>query len=107
MADRLTVTDSRTGKTYDIPIRDGTVQAIDFKNIKTSEDDFGLMVYDPAYKNTASCRSSITYIDGDKGILRYRGYPIEQLAEQSTFLEVAQLLLEGELPSKESYAKFA
>jgi citrate synthase len=106
MADSLTVTDNRTGKTYEVPIRDGAIGAIDLRKIKTSEDDFGLMSYDPAYLNTASCRSSITYIDGDKGILRYRGYPIEQLAEKATFLECAQLLIEGELPTKESHDKF-
>ncbi len=106
MADTLTVTDNRTGKTYEMPIRDGAVSAIDFRKIKTSEDDFGLMSYDPAYLNTASCRSAVTYIDGDKGILRYRGYPIEQLAEKATFLECAQLLLEGELPTKGSHDQF-
>jgi len=97
--DTLSVTDNRTGKSYDIPIQDGTIRAADLRQIKASPDDFGLMSYDPAYMNTASCRSAISYIDGDKGILRYRGYPIEQLAEQSTFLETAYLLLHGELPS--------
>ena len=82
--DTLSITDNRTGKTYEVPITDGTVKAMDFRKIKTAEDDFGLMVYDPAFTNTASCRSAITQIDGDKGILEYRGYPIEQLAEQST-----------------------
>jgi citrate synthase len=106
MADSLTVTDNRTGKTYEVPIRDGAISAIELRKIKTSDEDFGLMSYDPAYLNTASCRSSITYIDGDKGILRYRGYPIEQLAEKATFLETAQLLIEGELPSKDGYEKF-
>ncbi|MBX3468320.1 MAG: citrate synthase [Planctomycetes bacterium] len=106
MADTLTVTDNRNGKTYEIPIRDGAISAIELRKIKTSEDDFGLMSYDPAYLNTASCRSSVTYIDGDKGILRYRGYPIEQLAEKATFLECAQLLLEGELPSKSRHDQF-
>ena len=95
----LTVVDNRTGKTYEVPIQDGTVRAADFRQIKVSDDDFGLMSYDPAFMNTAACRSAITYIDGDKGILRYRGYPIEQLAEKSTFLETAYLLLNGELPS--------
>jgi citrate synthase len=96
----LTVTDNRTGKQYEIPIRDGTINAIDLRQIKTGPDDFGLMTYDPAFMNTAACRSAITYIDGDKGILRYRGYPIEQLAEQASFLEVAYLLAEGELPTR-------
>jgi citrate synthase len=96
----LTVVDNRTGKTYEIPITDGTVRAMDLRQIKVEDDDFGLMTYDPAYTNTASCRSAITYIDGDKGILEYRGYPIEQLAEQATFLEVAYLLIFGELPTK-------
>jgi citrate synthase len=98
--DTLTVTDNRTGKTYEIEISDGTVRALDFRQIKVEEDDFGLMTYDPAYMNTASCRSSITYIDGDKGILEYRGYPIEELAEKSTYLEVAYLLVMGELPTQ-------
>jgi citrate synthase len=97
--DSLTVTDNRTGRSYELPIVDGTIRAVDLRQIKTSEEDFGLMTYDPAFMNTAACRSAITYIDGDKGILRYRGYPIEQLAEQSTFLEVAYLLCEGELPT--------
>src|ERR687887_1457618 len=100
VADTLTVTDNRTGKTYEIEITDGTVRALDFRQIKTGADDFGLMSYDPAYMNTASCRSAITYIDGDRGILEYRGYPIEQLAEQSTYLEVAYLLVHGELPNQ-------
>jgi citrate synthase len=99
MADTLTITDNRTGKTYDIPIQDGTIKAMDLRQIKTSSDDFGLMTYDPAFQNTASCRSRITFIDGDKGILLYRGYPIEQLAEQSTYLETAYLILFGELPT--------
>ncbi|HXF94811.1 MAG TPA: citrate synthase [Gemmatimonadales bacterium] len=97
--DTLTVTDNRTGKTYELPIQDGAIRATDLRKIKTGPDDFGLMSYDPAFLNTASCRSAITFIDGDKGILRYRGYPIEQLAERSTFLETAYLLLHGELPS--------
>jgi citrate synthase len=95
----LTVVDNRTGKQYEVPISDGTVRAMDFRQIKTGDDDFGLMTYDPAYTNTASCRSSITFIDGDKGILEYRGYPIEELAEKATFLEVAYLLIFGELPT--------
>src|SRR4051812_12758550 len=104
--DSLTVVDNRTGKTYEVPIQDGTVRAADFRQMKVSDDDFGLMSYDPAFMNTAACRSAITYIDGDKGILRYRGYPIEQLAEKSTFLEVAWLLRNGELPSQGEYDKW-
>ncbi|NTV66010.1 MAG: citrate (Si)-synthase, partial [Oscillochloris sp.] len=100
----LTVTDNRTGKTYELPIEHGTIRAIDLRKIKASDDDFGLMAYDPAYMNTAECKSTITYIDGDKGILEYRGYPIEQLAEQSTYLETAYLLIYGELPTKERLA---
>ena len=96
----LTVTDNRTGKTYDIPIEDGTIRGMALRDIKVDDDDFGLMSYDPAYLNTASCRSSITYIDGDQGILEYRGYPIEQLAEHSSYLEVAYLLVHGELPNQ-------
>ena len=99
MADTLSITDNRTGQTYEVPINDGTIKALDLRKIKTSDDDFGMMTYDPAFMNTASCRSSITFIDGDKGILEYRGYPIEQLAEKSTYLEVAYLLLNGELPT--------
>ncbi len=99
-AETLTVTDNRTGETYEVPIEDGTIRAMALRDIKVGEDDFGLMAYDPAYLNTASCRSSITYIDGDQGILEYRGYPIEQLAEQSTYLEVAYLLVYGELPNR-------
>jgi len=97
--DSLSVTDNRTGRQYEIPISDGTVRAIDFRQIRVDDDDFGLMTYDPAFTNTASCRSAITFIDGDKGILEYRGYPIEQLAEHSTYLETAYLLLFGELPT--------
>ena len=97
--DTLTITDNRTGTQYEVPIQDGTIRAADLRQIKSGADDFGLMSYDPAYMNTASCRSAIGYIDGDKGILRYCGYPIEQLAEQSSFLETAYLLLHGELPS--------
>ena len=99
-ADTLTVTDNRTGKQYEIPIEDGTIRATELRNIKTRDDDFGLMSYDPAYMATASCRSAITFIDGEKGILEYRGYPIEQLAEQSSYLEVAYLLVHGHLPSQ-------
>ena len=95
----LTITDNRTGRSYEVPIQDETVKATDLRQIKVNDDDFGLMTYDPAFMNTAACRSAITYIDGDKGILRYRGYPIEQLAERATFLEVAYLLSEGELPN--------
>ncbi|MGH3996514.1 MAG: citrate/2-methylcitrate synthase, partial [Pseudonocardiaceae bacterium] len=99
--DTLTITDNRTGRSYEVPVADGTINAMELRQIKAADDDFGLMTYDPAFMNTAACRSAITYIDGDKGILRYRGYPIEQLAEQATFLEVAYLLCEGELPSGE------
>jgi citrate synthase len=95
----LTVTDNRTGKSYEVPIKDGTVRAMDFRQMKTEADDFGLMTYDPAFTNTASCRSAITFIDGDRGILEYRGYPIEQLAEKSTYLETAYLIIHGELPT--------
>jgi citrate synthase len=102
--DKLTIIDDRTGKKYELPIEQGTVRAMDLRKIKATDGDFGLMVYDPAFMNTASCRSSITFIDGDKGILEYRGYPIEQLAEQSTYLEVAYLLLHGELPTAEQLA---
>jgi citrate synthase len=99
MADTLTVTDNRTGREYQIPIVDGTIRAMDLRQIKVDEDDFGLMTYDPAFTNTASCASAITYIDGDRGVLEYRGYPIEQLAEKSTYLETAYLLIYGELPN--------
>src|SRR5437588_407573 len=95
----LTITDNRTGKQYEIQIEDETIRAMDLRQIKVNEDDFGLMAYDPAYTNTAACRSAITFIDGEKGILEYRGYPIEQLAEQSSYLEVAYLLVHGELPT--------
>src|SRR5882724_5153238 len=95
----LRVTDSRTGESYELPIRDGTVRAMDLRQIKTGDGDFGLMAYDPAYMNTASTRSSITYIDGDAGILQHRGYPIEQLCEHSSYLEVAYLLINGALPT--------
>ena len=99
MADTLTVTDNRTGKTYTLPIVDGTIRAADLRQIKVTEAEFGMMSYDPGFLNTASTRSRITEIDGDLGILRYRGYPIEQLAEHSNFLETAYLLLNGELPN--------
>jgi citrate synthase len=97
----LTITDNRTGKQYELPIENGTIKAMDLRQIKASEDDFGLMTYDPAFMNTASCKSTITFIDGDQGILEYRGYPIDQLAEKSSYLEVAFLLLNGELPTEE------
>jgi len=98
--DSLTITDNRTGRTYELPIADGTIRAVDLRQLRTSEDDFGLMTYDPAFMNTAACRSAVTYIDGDRGILRYRGYPIEELAERASFLEVAWLLNVGELPTR-------
>jgi citrate synthase len=104
--DSITVTDNRTGNSYELPITDGTIRATDLRQIKVSDDDFGMMTYDPAFMNTAACRSAITYIDGERGILRYRGYPIEQLAEKATFLEVAYLLSEGELPNKMQLAKW-
>jgi len=100
MADTLTITDNRTGKQYEVPIQDGTIRAMDLRQIKITPDDFGLMTYDPAFMNTASCRSKITFIDGDEGVLLYRGYPIEQLAEHSDFLETAYLILFGELPTE-------
>ena len=96
----LQVTDTRTGLHYELPIFDGAVRAMDLRQVKASDDDFGLLSYDPALVNTATCRSTITYIDGERGILRYRGYPIEQLAEEASFLQVAYLLLNGELPDK-------
>jgi citrate synthase len=99
--DTLTVTDNRTGERYDIEITDGTVRAMDFRQIKVAEDDFGLMTYDPAFTNTASCRSAVCFIDGDAGVLEYRGYPIEQLCEHSSYLEVAYLLIYGELPTQD------
>ncbi|GAB4271321.1 MAG: citrate synthase [Candidatus Promineifilaceae bacterium] len=104
--DTLTITDNRTGKTYEIPVSNDTINAMDLRQIKVNPDDFGMMSYDPGFKNTASTKSTITYIDGAKGILRYRGYPIEQLAEKSTYLEVAYLLLHGELPNKEQLDKW-
>ncbi|HVA69301.1 MAG TPA: citrate synthase [Candidatus Binataceae bacterium] len=100
----LTITDNRTGKHYEVPIEEGNViRATHLRDIKTSSDDFGLMSYDPAFTNTASCKSKITFIDGDKGILRYRGYPIEELAEKSNYLEVAYLIIKGELPNVEHF----
>ncbi|HEV8125244.1 MAG TPA: citrate synthase [Gemmatimonadales bacterium] len=99
--DSLSITDNRTGKAYEVPISEGTIKAMDLRQIKASEEDFGLMTYDPAFMNTAACRSAITFIDGDKGILRYRGYPIEELADKASFLEVAWLLCEGELPNQQ------
>ena len=105
--DTLRVTDSRTGRSYELPIVDGAIRAIDLRQIKTSEDDFGLLSYDPAFQNTASVRSAITFIDGDKGILRYRGYPIDELAKHASFLDVSWLLLNGELPDKSESASWA
>ncbi|HEV8356130.1 MAG TPA: citrate synthase [Gemmatimonadales bacterium] len=104
--DTLTITDNRTGQAYELPISEGTIKATDLRQIRTGEDDFGLMTYDPAFMNTAACRSAITYIDGDKGVLRYRGYPIEQLAERASFLEVSYLLAEGELPTGSQLEKW-
>jgi citrate synthase len=100
MADTLTITDNRTGKQYEIPIKQGAIKATDLRQIKAGADDGGLMTYDPAFMNTAACRSAITFIDGDEGILEYRGYPIEQLAEKSTYLETAYLIMFGELPTE-------
>jgi citrate synthase len=104
--DTLTITDNRTGRNYELPIAEGVIRAIDLRQIKVADDDFGLMTYDPAFMNTAACRSAITFIDGDRGILRYRGYPIEQLAEQATFLEVSYLLCQGELPTQDQLRGF-
>jgi citrate synthase len=104
--DTLTITDNRTGKSYELPVSEGTIRAMDLRQIKVDDEDFGLMTYDPAFMNTASCRSAITFIDGDRGILRYRGYPIEQIAEKCSFLEVAYLLAEGELPTKPQLEKW-
>jgi len=105
-SETVTVTDNRTGKQYEIPIEDGTIRATELRKIKVNDDDFGLMTYDPAYMATASCRSAITFIDADKGILEYRGYPIEQLAEKSSYLEVAYLLINGELPTEKQLAEW-
>ena len=102
--DSLTITDNRTGKTYEVALENGAVRATDLRKIKTSEDDFGLLSYDPGLLNTASCKSTICFIDGDKGILRYRGYPIEELAEKSTYLETAYLIIKGELPDTDHLA---
>jgi citrate synthase len=102
-ADTLTIIDNRTGKQYEVPITHDTIKSMDLRQIKVKDDDFGLMTYDPAFLNTASCTSKVTYIDGDKGILRYRGYPIEELAERSNFLETSYLVLYGELPTKSEY----
>jgi citrate synthase len=99
-AETLTITDNRTGKTYDVPVEHDTIRAMDLRQIKVNDDDFGMMSYDPAYKNTASTKSTITLVDGDQGIMRYRGYPIEQLAQKSSFLEVAYLILFGQLPKQ-------
>src|SRR6195256_3823663 len=99
MPNTLTIVDNRTGTKYELPIQDNAIRAMDLRQIKAAPDDLGLMTYDPAFMNTANCRSTITYIDGDKGILLYRGYPIEQLAEQSDYLETAFLILFGELPT--------
>jgi citrate synthase len=104
--DHLEIKDSRTGKSYTVPITDDTIRTADLRQIKVKDDDFGMMGYDPAFMNTASCRSAITFIDGDRGILRYRGYPIEQLAEKASFLEVAWLLRHGELPTQKEYDEF-
>ena len=98
--DSLTITDNRTGKSYELPITDDTIRALDLRQIKVNASDFGMMTYDPAFTNTALCKSKVTFIDGDAGILRYRGYPIEELAERSTYLETAYLLLHGELPTR-------
>jgi citrate synthase len=103
----LHVTDSRTGRSYDLPISGGAIRALDLRQIKVAEDDFGMLVYDPAFTNTASCRSAITFLDGEKGILRYRGYPIEELAERTSFLDVAWLLLRGDLPGKQESSAWA
>jgi citrate synthase len=106
IGDHLEIKDSRTGKIYYAPITDETIRTADLKQIKVNPEDFGIMGYDPAFMNTASCRSAITFIDGDKGILRYRGYPIDQLAEKASFLEVAWLLRQGELPTQSEYNQF-
>src|SRR5580692_5741311 len=98
--DTLSITDNRTGKSYEVPIKHDTIHATDLRQIKVKSDDFGMMSYDPAFNNTALCKSKITFIDGDAGILRYRGYPIEELAERSTYLETAFLIVFGELPNR-------
>ena len=106
MPDTLTITDNRTGQSYELAITDDTIRAGDLRKVRVAEGDFGLMAYDPALTNTAACRSDITFIDGDRGILHYRGFPIEQLAEQSSFLETAALILDGELPDADGLARF-
>ena len=103
MSDSLTIIDNRTGKKYELPVQDGTIRAMDLRQIKAGPDDFGLMTYDPAFMNTANCRSAITYIDGDKGILLYRGYPIEELAEHSDYLETAYLIVFGSVLAYTAY----
>lgn len=105
-ASTLTITDNRTGESYEVDIEHDTIRALDLRNIRVESDDFGMMTYDPGYTNTASCKSEITYIDGEKGILRYRGYPIEQLADQSSFLEVAYLLIHGALPTEDQMSEW-
>src|SRR5450631_4344500 len=105
--DTLTITDNRTGRQYELPIKNETIRAIDLRPMKVDKEDFGLMGYDPAFTNTASCQSRITFIDGDKGILRYRGYSIEELAGKSTYIETAYLLLHGELPTKSQLADWS
>jgi citrate synthase len=100
LKDSLTITDNRTGKVYEIPIENGSIRALDLRQVRTGDDDFGLVSYDPGFVNTAACKSAITFIDGEKGILRYRGYSIEELASNSTYLEVAYLLINGEMPSR-------
>ena len=105
--DTLTITDNRTGRTYELPITDGTIRAMELRQIKVEEDEFGLMSYDPAFKNTASTRSEITYIDGDEGVLCYRGYPIQELAANCTFLEVAYLIIDGQLPTQSQLDEYS
>ncbi|MBL8935965.1 MAG: citrate (Si)-synthase, partial [Archangium sp.] len=104
--DTLSVTDNRTGKKYELKIENGCIRAMDLRGMKVDAEDFGLMAYDPAFMNTANCKSAITFIDGDKGILEYRGYPIDQLAEKSTHLETSYLLMNGELPTKPQLDEF-
>src|SRR5271170_2407273 len=105
-SETLSITDNRTGRSYEIPVVDGAIRSLDLRQIRTSDEDFGLVAYDPAFMNTASCRSAVTFLDGDAGVLEYRGYPIEQLAERSTYLEVAYLLVHGELPSAAQLAEW-
>jgi citrate synthase len=107
MAESVTITDNRTGRSYEVPIEHGAIPATALRQITVDDDDFGLMSYDPAFLNTASTRSAITFLDGEHGILRYRGYPIEQLAESSTYLETAYLLLYGELPTPAELAEWS